>query len=110
MRLKKAVGVAARFTTYEAKYDGLPDSDLQSVKPAMTNAIADFELTNNEARKYIHNCFSGNAKSFFDNDDRFNSALTVNVVFDLMSSRFMPPASRAAVSNILDTLSIAKPL
>ena len=109
-RQKRAVGVAARFTTTESKYDGLPNSDIHAVQSTMRNAIQDFDLEEDEARRYVHNCFTGNAKRFFDSDPRFESATTVSDVFQLMRARFLPAASRAAITNMLDNLSIAKEL
>ena len=109
-RQKRAIGVAARFTSMDSKYDGLPESDLRAVLSTMTNAIKDFELDDEEARKYVHNCFTGNAKRFYDSDSRFAEAKTVPEVFQLMQSRFLPAASRAATTNMLDNLSIAKEL
>ena len=76
----------------------------------MANARADFELSDEEVIKYVQNCFSENAKRFFDNDDRFKTTNTVSIVFALMRFCLMPPASRAAIRTLLDTLSHAKEL
>lgn len=76
----------------------------------MKDAVSDFELSPAEARKYVHNCFTGNAKRFYDTDETVKVASTMEGVFECMKVRFMPSASKAAVTNMLDTLTIAKPL
>jgi hypothetical protein len=64
-RQKRATCVAARFTMYDSKYEGTPDSNLLSVESTMNAAIADYELTQNEARKYAHN-YKGDSRRLFD--------------------------------------------
>lgn len=109
-RQKRALNIAARFSSVEDKYDGLHSSDLRIVESRMNDAILDFQLDQEEARKYVHNCFTGKAKHLYETDQEIRSATRVDQVFDLMRGKFAFSEYREATTSMLDHLNIAEEL